>query len=448
MRFIHTALALSLMVASSVAAAIGDPGTLDDTFGDFGAAQLPQACRGIKDLAQINGGGVFVLCVGQDTNILKLTATGQIDQAFGEFGMTPAIPGNTLGDGQAKVIEHGEYLYSIDSVVLDQELIVPRVCRFTTGGALTGWEPKTNSPCVILGTNNISEPARDAEIDASGITILSRNGKLIRLTLAGEPDTQFSADGIYTLPVPEGASEPATMDLHSRPGGGWFVAGWTNVLHEGESVARGYLVSIEITDNGTPSLDPDFAGGQPVIHNCASADFSSCYYVKQETQGDKLITLADGVHDEEGLPRNRNMVIERNLSTGELLASVKLAGPYGVDRHDLPIDITPSSTGELYVASGWKGTTSHAALARAIPGCAYALDEVRFAAPYGQLLMNFIPDAPSVGTRVIEADGRLLIGGTYDSNPPNGDYRGGLFGLNVEQPMEDRVFANRFECGY
>ncbi len=207
-------LATGLLVAAEVKAA--DQGSLDETFGSGGAAEVNIVNQDqAKAAVRLADGSILVAgSTNQDALIVKLTATGGID---GTFGGGDGVVLTSLGLG-----ENGDAWEAIGVQASGKIIVAGRngsksitVARFNSDGSVDESFGASGAALVNLGGTSSDygdevyglTVANDGRIILTGAAVIPRGGigagtrsilGIARLTELGNYDSSFSDDGRFT----------------------------------------------------------------------------------------------------------------------------------------------------------------------------------------------------------------------------------------------------------
>jgi uncharacterized delta-60 repeat protein len=196
--------------ADALVARFNADGSLDATFGDAGSKvfALTSGTDDLRNLVLLADGSMFVsgesgtLDPANRGGIAKLTASGQLDAAFGSNG-TWSIPGAHLGYGLA-VQDDGKLLVAGGTVGYPSNFSLMRLnadgsadASFGNAGAITA--------NLSGATSGIGDYALAVRVQSNGLIYvagvsgsINQNFAVARFTSAGALDTTFSGDG-FTL---------------------------------------------------------------------------------------------------------------------------------------------------------------------------------------------------------------------------------------------------------
>jgi uncharacterized delta-60 repeat protein len=235
-------------------------GALDPSFGTGGIAAL-ELQAGAAALAP-DGSFVVTGSVGEISPaiehnpnapatfkwiVLRLTATGVIDPAFGA-AVIPGADGINTG-GRAVVVRPSGQI-----VVLGTHGMTTQLAGLTAAGTpdltFNGGAP------LALG-----DPGNDVLLHAGGAIDVTGNSHVVRFTAAGTLDASFGAGGVATFTGFSPSYGPPSM--LAAPDGGTLLYGQT--LFEAAKAGLPRLHVLRITPGGAPGtstgLEPRFGGG-------------------------------------------------------------------------------------------------------------------------------------------------------------------------------------------
>ncbi len=184
-------------------------GTLDNTFGILGKMST-SLLGGVKDVQVLSDGSILIAGHAfngnnDDLAILKLTATGNLDETFGNRGLASVDFSGQFDEATSLAIQTDGRILAAGSTRSAGQFDFA-VARFNTDGTLdTTYD--TDGKQTVEFTNAQNNEAREVKLDpVTGKAVLAgyafngnnRNFAIARLTTQGGLDTTFDTDGKVT----------------------------------------------------------------------------------------------------------------------------------------------------------------------------------------------------------------------------------------------------------
>jgi uncharacterized delta-60 repeat protein len=353
----------------------------------------------------------LTLSIGTGSAFAK---AGSLDPTFGSDGIVETNFGANTNNFQfvdAVLAPNGDivvagYVFNLT----EEEGETPVLLRYLPSGAV---DPSFGTDGVV--TLPATTGFADSNVSSSGVLAVQANGDVLvltipevngafvlamqRFTVSGQPDTTFGSDGLVVtnFPAPSGFSADPSM-LLAQPDGKILLAGtafppFKSKLPQHTVLGR-YLAS--------GALDTSFG----------SAGFTSVVSIGTPTplgliSGDGILTVND-----EGQ-------LAQFSSSGALLSTPVGGTVVAITQSQQTNPSTFQTNGKYLVESGTQGPFGRrnvlAAVSRFL--VSGAVDTTFVAAP-----ISFGPDttvvSSGVGNIVVDASGRILVGGTFSTLSP------------------------------
>lgn len=384
---------------------------LDPTFGDGGMVLLGLSGVGgdrAEDVAELADGRIVVAGakggVQEHMIVLRLLSDGTLDASFGNGGVGLADFG---GNSEA----HALAVQPDGAIVLAGDAEFPGVfddlalARFTAGGQL---DPTFSGDGKRVFTGPGANDALLAvSIAPGGLIVASGKNEggqesdmvALRLTASGEPDPDFSVDGIFRT---DSSTGEIAEDQVIRPDGGIVLCGVWRL-----SLPNADLAMLQLTSAGV--ADPSFGVGG--------------LFRPEEALTISAVTSAIGLADGRILIAGRRFWpggINQELFTGRVLADGSWDTSYGTDgRSFLPLgdneagsmrDMVLLPDGKALVAVDiLNGTTSSLMAMRVMPDGGL---DASFG-DNGRVQMPCPGDGCTAQSLALDAEGRVLVAGSY-----------------------------------
>ncbi len=298
-------------------------GSLDTTFG-IGGRVATSLLLGANDV-HIFSNGTMILAgrafngTDDDLAVLKLKATGDIDESFGDRGLATADFFGQSDFGSSIAIQtDGKIL--VAGTAQDGDLKFA-IARFNTDGTLDT-DYSTDGKQTVEFTNGQDNEAREVKIDTSGKAVLAgyefngndRDFAIARLTTQGNLDTTFNGNGKVSTDFGDNLDDEAfSLVIHST---GLITAGGFATT---ASTKRDFALA-QYNANGTTRTQ--FSGDGRVTTDFTRSTDSDDQIFEIELDSSNQIVAAGGSFETGTNPQEDFALARYNGSNGALDTSV------------------------------------------------------------------------------------------------------------------------------
>lgn len=247
-------------------------GSADISWGVNGTLQLN--LNGAASLVVQPWDQKIVIGTGSTNQLIRLTASGQLDSSFGSGGVAGSTYPNELHlDGQGRILAAGWVNTAPNQGGI---ILTPSVTRHHSNGSR---DTSFGNNGTVLAGFNTSYGYPDVSTDAFGNVILSSssggstntNFAVARFTESGVPDTTFSGDGIATFDF--GGNRDIAMGCAPQADGSIVLVGNSVALGSGDGGADPAVVRFDYW--GNPDITFGNLGGIVFPHTPGGEAFGS-----------------------------------------------------------------------------------------------------------------------------------------------------------------------------